>query len=146
VVLPVPVPVVDPVPSVGDPVVLPVPGEPVVLPVPVGVVPSVPVPVGDDVVPFGVEPAVPVGLVVPEGLVPLVPVEFTVPDGDSPAAPVPDGPVGGLAVGMMSSPPEIEVEPVEFDDVPPDVVLCAGDDGALVSCEDPGVTVVGGCT
>jgi hypothetical protein len=143
VVLPVLVPVVPEVAVVA--VVEPVPvddeGSPVPVPVPV-VVPAVPlVPVPVDEVP--VEPAVPVWEVGPGPLVPAVPVEFAVPvDGVSPAAPVCVGSVvelGGVAVGTMSSPPEIGVEPVEPEPVPPVFVLVDLTTAGVVWAGDAGV-------
>ncbi|HEY5318858.1 MAG TPA: hypothetical protein VIJ20_12790 [Solirubrobacteraceae bacterium] len=140
-----PVPVVDPVPSVVPPAV-PAPEEdespvPVAVPVPVPV-PEVPaVPVVGDVDELPVDPVVPVELVVPDAPVPLVPVEVVEPVDVSPAAPVSVGsvtPPGGLAVGMMLSPPEIEGGPVDFDAAPPALVpvgLAAG--SFVVDREDP---------
>jgi hypothetical protein len=139
-VLPVLVPVVPEVAVVAS--VAPVPavddGSPVPVPVPVAVpaVPLVPV----DEVP--VEPAVPVEVVVPVPLVPAAPVELVLPaDGVSPAAPVCVGSaveLGGVAVGTMSSPPEIGVEPVEpaplvfvVVDLTTAGFVAAGDAGAL---------------
>jgi hypothetical protein len=97
VVLPLPVPAVVP-----DPTVVPL-GLPVLVddglpvPVPVGVLVPVRTPVGV-VVPVVLAPLVPVGVTVPVGVVPALPV------------PVPSAvPLGGAAVGMTLSPPEIEV-------------------------------------
>jgi hypothetical protein len=132
VVLPVLVPVVVAVPAVValvspelvDDEVSPVPVPAVPVPVPVPV-PLPLVPVADDEVPA--EPVVPVGVVAPVAPGPVVPVEFRLPGGGvSPAAPVSEGSVavlGGLAVGTMSSPPEIDGASVDLDGVPLFVVL-----------------------
>ena len=108
------------------------------VPVPVPAVPVVPVLV--DEVP--VVPAVPVEVVAPVLLVPVVLVESVVPAGGvSPAAPDSVGSVvvlGGLAVGMMSSPPEIDVEPVEPAPAPAVFVLVELATAGVVGSETAG--------